>query len=122
MCHLAQLYYNIDILRISNIPMSVVSLAIIVCSAKTDRCTKKRRPDGSTAMTQTVDLYARCTDKCNQDTQPNYNVPIYDSRYLQSKILQLAYVKRNKRVSHGMLYNFKVYKVLISIRYGMVYV
>ncbi|KAI8148706.1 hypothetical protein BJV82DRAFT_195821 [Fennellomyces sp. T-0311] len=84
MCHLAQLYYNIDVLRISNIPMNV------------------RRPDGSAAMTQTVDLYAQCADGCNQDNRADTNVPIYDPRYLQSKVIQLGYVKRSKRVAHDM--------------------
>ncbi|KAI9276792.1 hypothetical protein BDA99DRAFT_494146 [Phascolomyces articulosus] len=95
MRNLAQLYYNVDLLQISKIPMNV------------------RRQDGNAAMTQTVEFYARCTVTCYDDRhqQSNTNpqiksndtsLPIYDPRYLQSKIIQLTYVKRNKRVPNDM--------------------
>ncbi|KAI7848358.1 hypothetical protein BDC45DRAFT_574936 [Circinella umbellata] len=93
MRHLAQMYYNVDILRISNIPMNV------------------RRQDGSTAMTQTVEFYTRCIEPCysRQHNDPDYQkeqkditLPIYDPRYLESKVIQLSYVKRNKRVVNDM--------------------
>ncbi|KAI9479483.1 hypothetical protein BDB00DRAFT_184371 [Zychaea mexicana] len=90
MRNLAQLYYNVDILRITNIPMNV------------------RRQDSSTAMTQTVELYAQCTESCkarhhiHMQAQNDTRMPIHDPRYLRSKVINLVYVKRNKRVVHDM--------------------
>ncbi|KAI9345917.1 hypothetical protein BD770DRAFT_396558 [Pilaira anomala] len=77
MRHLSQLYYNINLLHISNIPMK---------SAE------------NTQSTQTVTLYYQANGKhlINQQ-EPLLNSFIHDPKYLKYRELRLVYAKRSKR-------------------------
>lgn len=81
MRHLSQLYYNINLLHISNIPMK---------SAE------------NTQSTQTVTLYYQANGKhlINQQ-EPLLNSFIHDPKYLKYRELRLVYAKRSKRALPG---------------------
>lgn len=86
MRNLSQLYYNINVLHISNIPMKSAENA---------------------QSTQTVTLYYQANGKhlINQQ-EPLLNSFIHDPKYLKYRELRLVYSKRSKRALPGKLLLF----------------
>lgn len=86
MRNLSQLYYNINVLHISNIPMKSAENA---------------------QSTQTVTLYYQANGKhlINQQ-EPLLNSFIHDPKYLKYRELRLVYSKRSKRALPGKSFLF----------------